>query len=42
MTKKWIVEYWDEGTSNFIEFDAVWDQTNEELDGDCYATFYLC
>ncbi len=41
MTKKWIVEYWDEGTSAFIEFDAVWDQTNEELDGDCYATFYL-
>lgn len=41
MVKKWIVQYWDEVTDNFIEFDAVWDQTNEELDGDCYATFYL-
>jgi hypothetical protein len=38
---KWLVEYWDENSSTFIEFQAVWDQTNEELDGDCYATFYL-
>ena len=38
---KWIVQYWDEGTSSFVELQAVWDQTNEELDGDCYATFYL-
>ena len=38
---KWVIEYWDEGSSSFIEFEGVWDQTNEELDGDCYATFYL-
>jgi hypothetical protein len=38
---KWLVEYWDENTEAFIELQATWDQTNEELDGDCYATFYL-
>jgi hypothetical protein len=37
----WVIEYWDVGTSAFIPFQAVWDQTNEELDGDCYATFYI-
>jgi hypothetical protein len=37
----WVIEYWDTGTSTFIPFQATWDQTNEELDGDCYATFYL-
>jgi hypothetical protein len=37
----WVIEYWDTGTSTFIPFKATWDQTNEELDGDCYATFYL-
>jgi hypothetical protein len=37
----WVIEYWDTGMSTFIPFQATWDQTNEELDGDCYATFYL-
>jgi hypothetical protein len=37
----WVIEYWDVGSSAFIPFQAVWDQTNEELDGDCYATFYI-
>jgi hypothetical protein len=37
----WVIEYWDTDTSTFIPFKATWDQTNEELDGDCYATFYL-
>jgi len=37
----WVIEYWDNGSSTFIPFKAEMEQTSEELDGDCVASFWI-
>ena len=37
----WVIEYWDNDSSTFIPFKATMEQTSEELDGDCVASFWI-
>jgi hypothetical protein len=37
----WVIEYWDNDSSTFIPFKASMEQTSEELDGDCVASFWI-
>ena len=37
----WEIEYYDEGTEQFVALDAWSPEVYEELNGDKYATFYI-
>jgi hypothetical protein len=37
----WILEYYDEGVENYVEFDGRFEEISEELNGHLEAIFYL-